>query len=269
MNWYHAICRVLGRFQSNSFWKMAQRWLPWREMERLPWDLLRGNQSFSFSYRRDFEKPMKCSHQVWCAHGRRLRGLSSLHHLSLLCWTWWNVRSGASHNQSTVELRMMRTFQLPEATETEEDLLDQAPFLDVNSRLGCQLIITPEEEGLVSWELYFQRKRMLYTLLPDTATPTSYSEFLCGWACTPTTLILILKGINVNIVRDIVSKLCSWKLGYPSCWRMGSVIFVMQVWTAHILFNNLSAVLNKSCSSQLVTLPCCQKKRDNCQWPER
>ena len=40
-------------------------------------------------------------------------------------------------------------FQLPEATETEEDLLDQAPFLDINSRLGCQLIITPAEEGLV------------------------------------------------------------------------------------------------------------------------
>jgi len=39
--------------------------------------------------------------------------------------------------------------QLPEATETEEDLLDQAPFLDVNSRLGCQLIITPAEEGLI------------------------------------------------------------------------------------------------------------------------
>ena len=162
-----------------------------------------------------------------------------------------------------------RTFQLPEATETEEDLLDQAPFLDVNSRLGCQLIITPAEEGLVSWELSFQRERLPYSSLPDTATPTSYSEFLCGRACTPTTLILILKGINVNIVRDIVSKLCSWKLGYPSCWRMGSVIFVMQVWTAHILFNNLSAVLNKSCSSQLVTLPCCQKKRGNCQWPER
>ena len=50
----------------------------------------------------------------------------------------------------TVDLRMMGTFQLPEATETEEDLLDQAPFLDVNSRLGCQLIITPAEEGLVS-----------------------------------------------------------------------------------------------------------------------
>ena len=97
-----------------------------------------------------------------------------------------------------------RTFQLPEATETEEDLLDQAPFLDVNSRLGCQLIITPAEEGLVSWELSFQRERLLYTFLPDIATPTSYSEFLCGWACASTTLILILKGINVNIMRDIL-----------------------------------------------------------------
>lgn len=28
---------------------------------------------------------------------------------------------------------------LPEATETEEDLLDMAPFLQVNSRLGCQV----------------------------------------------------------------------------------------------------------------------------------
>lgn len=28
---------------------------------------------------------------------------------------------------------------LPEATETEEDLLDMAPFLAPNSRLGCQV----------------------------------------------------------------------------------------------------------------------------------
>ena len=38
---------------------------------------------------------------------------------------------------------------LPEATETEEDLLDMAPFLDVNSRLGCQLILSPELDGIV------------------------------------------------------------------------------------------------------------------------
>ena len=38
---------------------------------------------------------------------------------------------------------------LPEATETEEDLLDMAPFLAVNSRLGCQIILTPELDGIV------------------------------------------------------------------------------------------------------------------------
>lgn len=37
---------------------------------------------------------------------------------------------------------------LPEATETEEDLLDMAPFLKENSRLGCQIILTKELEGL-------------------------------------------------------------------------------------------------------------------------
>jgi ferredoxin len=38
---------------------------------------------------------------------------------------------------------------LPEATETEEDLLDMAPFLSVNSRLGCQVILRPELNGIV------------------------------------------------------------------------------------------------------------------------
>ena len=38
---------------------------------------------------------------------------------------------------------------LPEATEKEEDLLDMAPFLDVNSRLGCQIILAPEIDGIV------------------------------------------------------------------------------------------------------------------------
>eukprot|EP00088_Acartia_fossae_P044369 TRINITY_DN4705_c0_g1_i9.p1 TRINITY_DN4705_c0_g1~~TRINITY_DN4705_c0_g1_i9.p1 ORF type:complete len:178 (+),score=0.28 TRINITY_DN4705_c0_g1_i9:40-534(+) len=37
---------------------------------------------------------------------------------------------------------------LPEATETEEDLLDQAPFLEMNSRLGCQIIINQELSGI-------------------------------------------------------------------------------------------------------------------------
>lgn len=38
---------------------------------------------------------------------------------------------------------------LPEATEKEEDLLDMAPFLKENSRLGCQIILTKELDGLV------------------------------------------------------------------------------------------------------------------------
>lgn len=37
---------------------------------------------------------------------------------------------------------------LPEASEKEEDLLDGAPFLDVNSRLGCQVIVEKELEGV-------------------------------------------------------------------------------------------------------------------------
>jgi len=38
--------------------------------------------------------------------------------------------------------------KFPAATETEEDLLDAAPFLKDNSRLGCQLVLTKEHEGL-------------------------------------------------------------------------------------------------------------------------
>lgn len=38
--------------------------------------------------------------------------------------------------------------KLPIATETEEDLLDMAPFLKENSRLGCQVILTKDLEGL-------------------------------------------------------------------------------------------------------------------------
>ncbi|KAF2884907.1 hypothetical protein ILUMI_21278 [Ignelater luminosus] len=40
------------------------------------------------------------------------------------------------------------TDKIPEALEKEEDLLDMAPFLKENSRLGCQIILTKELEGL-------------------------------------------------------------------------------------------------------------------------
>ncbi|XP_057668239.1 adrenodoxin-like protein 1, mitochondrial [Diorhabda carinulata] len=38
---------------------------------------------------------------------------------------------------------------LAEPTETEEDLLDMAPFLKENSRLGCQITLDKNLEGLV------------------------------------------------------------------------------------------------------------------------
>ena len=38
--------------------------------------------------------------------------------------------------------------KLPEPTEDEEDMLDLAFGLTHTSRLGCQIIITPEREGM-------------------------------------------------------------------------------------------------------------------------
>lgn len=38
--------------------------------------------------------------------------------------------------------------KLPEATEKEDDLLDMAPFLKENSRLGCQITLTKDLNGL-------------------------------------------------------------------------------------------------------------------------
>jgi len=37
---------------------------------------------------------------------------------------------------------------LKEASEDEEDMLDQAFFVEDNSRLGCQIFMQPELEGL-------------------------------------------------------------------------------------------------------------------------
>lgn len=38
--------------------------------------------------------------------------------------------------------------ELPEATEDEEDMLDQAFFVQDNSRLGCQIKVHEELDGL-------------------------------------------------------------------------------------------------------------------------
>lgn len=39
--------------------------------------------------------------------------------------------------------------ELPEPTEAEEDMLDQAFFVKPNSRLGCQLKLNEDLDGLV------------------------------------------------------------------------------------------------------------------------
>ncbi|XP_028161284.1 adrenodoxin-like protein, mitochondrial isoform X2 [Ostrinia furnacalis] len=38
--------------------------------------------------------------------------------------------------------------KLPPSEEKEDDLLDMAPFLKENSRLGCQIVLTKELEGM-------------------------------------------------------------------------------------------------------------------------
>ncbi|MBN3305783.1 FDX2 protein, partial [Amia calva] len=38
--------------------------------------------------------------------------------------------------------------KLPEPDEREEDMLDLAPLLQENSRLGCQIVLTPDMEGM-------------------------------------------------------------------------------------------------------------------------
>jgi len=38
---------------------------------------------------------------------------------------------------------------IPEPLEEEDDMLDMAPFLQDNSRLGCQIILTKEMDGMV------------------------------------------------------------------------------------------------------------------------
>jgi 2Fe-2S ferredoxin len=44
---------------------------------------------------------------------------------------------------------VMSEHELPESSEAEEDMLDQAFFVEDNSRLSCQLHLTKELDGLV------------------------------------------------------------------------------------------------------------------------
>ena len=49
---------------------------------------------------------------------------------------------------STCHVYVLSEHELPEMSEEEEDMLDQAFFVEDNSRLGCQLRITEALEGL-------------------------------------------------------------------------------------------------------------------------
>ncbi len=50
---------------------------------------------------------------------------------------------------STCHCYVNSEHELPEMSDDEEDMLDQAFFVEDNSRLGCQLRMTDELEGLV------------------------------------------------------------------------------------------------------------------------
>jgi len=50
---------------------------------------------------------------------------------------------------STCHCYVLSKHELPAASEDEEDMLDQAFFVEDNSRLGCQLKIRPEINGLI------------------------------------------------------------------------------------------------------------------------
>jgi ferredoxin len=49
---------------------------------------------------------------------------------------------------STCHVYVLSEHELPEMAEEEEDMLDQAFFVEDNSRLSCQIRITSELEGL-------------------------------------------------------------------------------------------------------------------------
>ena len=50
---------------------------------------------------------------------------------------------------STCHVYVQSDHELSEATEDEEDMMDQAFFVEDNSRLGCQLKLVDEMDGLV------------------------------------------------------------------------------------------------------------------------
>ncbi len=49
---------------------------------------------------------------------------------------------------STCHCYVLSDHDLPEMRDAEEDMLDQAFFVEENSRLGCQLMLSDEMNGL-------------------------------------------------------------------------------------------------------------------------
>ncbi len=50
---------------------------------------------------------------------------------------------------STCHCYIQSKHELPEANDAEEDMLDQAFFVEDNSRLGCQIKLSDDLDGLV------------------------------------------------------------------------------------------------------------------------
>lgn len=50
---------------------------------------------------------------------------------------------------ASCHMYILSDHELPESSEDEENMLDQAFFVKSNSRLGCQISITDELDGLI------------------------------------------------------------------------------------------------------------------------
>ena len=57
-------------------------------------------------------------------------------------------RCGGMAMCATCQCYLESETELPEQSDSELDMLDEAFFVEDNSRLGCQIQITPEMEGL-------------------------------------------------------------------------------------------------------------------------
>lgn len=103
-----------------------------------------------------------------CLSSRSLRGVTGLLNMSGLCercpfWqtarTWWEVGLLQVMSSSTATFQFQQTCAMRWKGDhckcwpiswlsREDDMLDMAPMLQENSRLGCQIVLTPELDGM-------------------------------------------------------------------------------------------------------------------------